>query len=104
DALVPPEEAPARGLERHARQLLLDPAVLPELELSVIAADLALFDESPDVRVDPVLTCLLRAAGHGAEEGHPRRRRISPGDLEPERDPAVLEQSQPPLPQVFRHI
>src|SRR5215831_13960046 len=104
DALVPPEEAPARGLERHARQLLLDPAVLPDLELSVVAADLALIDGPPDVRVDPVLTRVVRAAGHGAEEGHLLRRRISPGDFEPECDSAVLEQSQPPLQQVFRHV
>src|SRR5215470_5875554 len=100
DALVPPEEAPARGLERYARQLLLDPAVLPELELSVVAADLALIDGPPDVRVDPVLTRVVRAAGHGADEGHPRRRRISLGDFKPKRDSAVLEQSQPPLRQV----
>src|SRR5262245_10746918 len=97
DALVPPEEAPARGLERHARQLLLDPAVLPELELSVVRTDLALIDGPPDVRVDPVLACVVRAAGHGAQERHPLRRRLSRGDLEPERDSAVLEQSQSPL-------
>src|SRR5262245_10901385 len=106
DALVP-EERPARGLERHAPQLLLDPAFLPELELSVVTGDRALLDVSPNVHLDPVLARVVGAAGYGAEElrqgcapRHPLRCRLArarmrgPGDPDPERHCTVLEQSQ----------
>src|SRR5262249_31629357 len=104
DALVPVQEAPARGLERDARQLLLDPAILAELELSVVAVDRALFDSSEDVQVGPVLAIVVRAAAHRAEQPRGALRGRRPGgDLEPERDSAVLEQSQPArLPAVRR--
>src|SRR5262245_22120342 len=106
DALVP-EEPPVRGLERHAPQLLLDPAFLPELELSVVTGDRALLDVFPNVHLDPVLARVVGPAGYGTEElrhgcapRHPLRCRLAraqmrgPGDPYPERHCAVLEQSQ----------
>src|SRR5262249_19409913 len=106
DALVPVQEAPARGLERDARQLLLDPAILAELEFSVVAVDRALFDGCGDVQVGPVLAVVVRAAAHRAEQpgGARRRRRPGAGDFEPKRDSAVLEQSQPARVPDFRSL
>src|SRR5262249_47422468 len=56
--------------------LLLDPAVLPELDLPVVTGDGALLDGSPDVHLDPVLARVVRATHYAEQRHHGRLRRL----------------------------